>query len=243
MKKVYGLLTVLFLFASFSLVVAQNETNVSDESSLVVAPIPALYSDNLSNNVSIGEPVSSFKYGWEKFKLFFIRNETKRIQQELKLANWKLAEARKAAKDKDFAGAENALKAHEELLSKIGDEVNKLSESNRSLTPGLDEAISNHEERLSRLNTILQNSNLTDDQKSKIEERISKLENNTAHLNDIREKLRERRAEKISEFERRSEERIANQTERANRIESRIQNRTAERNRSEDIASGNQSED
>ncbi|VVB80340.1 Uncharacterised protein [uncultured archaeon] len=224
----FGMLALL-AFASFSLVLAENNTSnisVSDNTSLI-SPAPTLYSDNSSLNVSDDEQtVGAFRYGWENFKLFFMRNETNRIQQELRLANWKLAEARRDARNKDFNGTDNALREHDALISQIRDEVQKLKDSNQSLTPGLDQAISVHEERLARLNASLQNSNLTDDQRSKIEDRISKLENNTAHLDEVRAQVRERRSENLSEFENKTQNRIENQTERADRIVQRVQNRT-----------------
>ncbi|MBP7708124.1 hypothetical protein KA107_00425 [Candidatus Pacearchaeota archaeon] len=237
MKTQYIIFMALMLCASMGLVIAEENSSANDTA------IPTLYAINDTNvsfsNVSVetsdDEVHSGFRYGWEKFKLNFIRNETKHAERELQLARWKLAEAKFKARNGNFDGAEKALEDHDKLIADIQSKIERMQ--NGSLTPGLDRALEVHGERLSSLRLLLESSNLTDQQRAKIEMRVSKLENNTEHLSELRVEIENRGEDRL--------QRLENRTERVNesgdRVRERIENRS--RNGSNDSSEDDSSED
>lgn len=219
MKKIYGfgsLAILLVALFSFNLALAEE----GNATVVVSADV----------NSSINEQVpSNFRQGWEKFKINFIRNETIKAERELELARWKIAEAKFAAKNGDLDKAEKAMEKYDSLLLKIQERIEKLESKN--ITHRLDQAILVHEERLANLNLVLESANLTDEQRAKIEIRISKIENNTAHLEEVRIKIEEKRQEMILRLENKSD-----------RIEQRIEERDGKLKFREKIKYANGSE-
>ncbi len=224
MRTQYVILVALMLFASISFIAA--ESNISVNSTADVAA-------NISGDTSDDEVHSALRYGWEKFKLNFIRNETIKAERELRLARWKLAEAKFKANNGNFDGAEQALEDHDRLIEDVQSRIERMQ--NGSLTPGLDRALEVHGERLSSLKLLLESSNLTEQQRTKIEVRISKLEDNTEHLSELRIRIEDRREDKLQRRENRTE-RI---DERGDRVRERIRDRenSSDENDSDDNSS------
>ena len=227
-QYIFGLLAVLVIaMFSVSLALAQeNETNGSD---------------GLSGNISINSTVddivpSGFRYGWEKLKLNFVRNQTTKVEKELQLARWKIAEAKFKSKNGNFDGADKAMEDHDRLITDVQARIEKME--NKSLTPGLDRAIEVHEEKLANLKLLLESSNLTDKQRIKVDFRISKMENSTEHLSELRVKIGERREGQLAKFENRTT-RIE---DKGDRVRGRIDNKTISRNSSDD-SEDNETED
>ena len=207
----------IFIIGLFSISLAlaeENETNLIGDNSSADEAVP-----------------SKIKYGWEKFKLNFFRNQTIKVERELQLARWKIAEAKVAAKNGNVEKAEKIMEQHDAILARVQKRISNME--NKSLTPGLDQALQVHEQRLVNLNTILENSNLTDAQRVKIENRIAKLDNKTSQLEELRETISQKRQEKLERLENRTEK----IEERGNRVQQRIENKinkTNSNNNSED---------
>lgn len=238
MNKTYTLgLLAMFAIAVFSVTFVLAEENIA-----VSSPGPngeidystGLISDvDANNSVSDDETVSGFRYGWEKFKMGFIRNQTIKAERELQLARWKVAEAKFAMQRGNVEKAEKAMKAHDAILGKFQERIAKME--NKSLTPGLEQALNVHQERLANLNLVLQSANLTDEQKLKVEERISKLEDKNQQLGELRVKVGERRQIRLENFENKTQ-RIENAGDRVQqRMQNRTPNMTQNRNRTQEL--------
>ena len=86
-----------------------------------------------------------------------------------------------------------ALDAHDKIMNRIQDKINKLESGsdvkalNDSATKliGLERAIQVHEQRITFLSNALENANLTDAQRAKIESKISKAQNVTDKLSEL----------------------------------------------------------
>src|SRR3989344_7974285 len=148
-------------------------------------------SSNSTNGVAVNNTneyiPSNLRYGWENFKSGFIINKTAKIERKLMLANWKIAQSKKLFREGQIERAEKAIEKHDKLLDSLEKDLVRIE--NKSLTPGLDNAIKIHEERLKNLQSFLQNQNLTDKQREIVGKRIEKIINRTSHLEGIREKI------------------------------------------------------
>ena len=224
MNKLYtlGLLAMFVVgILSVSLTLAEeNTTNVAEP--MLISAQANVSIDGTNESISDDETVSGFKYGWEKFKMNFIRNQTLRVEMELKLAKWKIAEAKFAMRDGDVDRAERAMEAHDAILERLQERISKME--NKSLTPGLNRALQAHEERLANLTLLLENANLTEKQREKVTERISKIEDNNQKLENVQLKIEERRGEKIKKIE--------NMSQGIQASGDKIQERIRERNNS-----------
>jgi DNA repair exonuclease SbcCD ATPase subunit len=206
MKKIYGMFAMLLLVSAFAtpMVFAENESIEDSEDILREEPIL------ISPSPEEEKVPSAFRYGWEKFKLNFIRNQTVRAERELELARWKVAEARMAARNGNIERAEKAMAENEKLMERVQERVAKMD--NRSLTPGLDNAIQVHEQRMAGLNVALQNANLSEEQRVRLEALISRMDNVSETLEQNKERIQEQRQEKLEELQTRVEE-IQNRTQ------------------------------
>ncbi len=162
--------------------------------SVLAIPMTLAEEDNgdllISESLEEEQVPSAFRFGWEQFKLNFVRNQTIKAERELQLARWKIAEARVATKNGDISRAERAMEAHEQILQRVQERVSKMD--NKSLTPGLDNAIQVHEQRMSNLNVALQNANLSEEQRIRVEAQIGKMNNVTGVLEQNREMIQNR---------------------------------------------------
>lgn len=200
-KQVQVMLTALFTLAlmlgSLSFVMAEDTSN--DSSSAI-----ALYNDtsNLSEGIVIApapgivddfNETSSGRIGWEQLKIWLTFNQEKKAEMELKLADMRLNQARHAAKNNNTEAMEKAMEAHDRIIQRIQDRVQRMESSNDENSTkekigglyGLKNAIETHENRIAKLNAILQNENLTEQQRKVVEMRLEKAQNNTAHLQEV----------------------------------------------------------
>jgi len=200
-KQVKVMLTALFTLAlvlgTLSFVMAEDTSN---DSSSAIAP----YNDtsNLSEGIVISPaPVvvddfnetSSGRIGWEQMKIWFTFNQEKKTEMELKLADMRLNQARHAAKNNNTEAMEKAMEAHDRIIQRIQDRVQKMESKNDENSTkekigglyGLKTAIETHENRIAKLNAILQNENLSEEQRGVVEMRLERAQNNTAHLQEV----------------------------------------------------------
>lgn len=156
--------------------------------------------DTAEINDDLNESVSAGKVGWENFKLWFTFNNEKKAIQELKLARLRLIQAKVAAQSGNDDAMQKALDAHDRLIDRVklrvdtvnGESSGKGIRSSAEKLVGLARAIEVHEVKISKLNEILANANLTDEQRAKVEKRLSKVEENTAKLRDVQENKRDK---------------------------------------------------
>ena len=239
--KTYNITLIIFLAifaitACLALLSAEsNETDSSDAISLyndtsniseglVISPAPLNEETNLNGNYS------NWKYFWKNFQTNFMRNQTLKIERQLELANLKLIQAKMLLEKGNIKASEKALEQHDKLLDYVQERIEKME--NKSLTPGLDNAIAVHEMRLERLITLLNNSNLTEQNREVFERRINHLENITSHLENVRGKMEQRRENVISRLQNKSDK----SEDREDKIRNRIENRT---NNSNDVNQNN----
>jgi len=183
-------LMVTLVFATAS--VLAEDTVISGETSTSSA-IASEVNDNLN------ESVSGMKIGWENMKLWFTFNNEKKAIQELKIARLRLIQAKVAAQNGNTEAMQSALDAHDKLLERVkarvdsidGDSTKEGIKLSAAKLVGLERAIEVHEARISKLNEILASTNLTDEQRAKVEERLSKVENNTEKLRALEDKKME----------------------------------------------------
>jgi Ulp1 family protease len=111
----------------------------------------------------------------------------------LKLAKLELIKAKVAALNNNTKAMEKALEAHERIIARIQERINAIDgkatkagiQNSVSKLVGLERAIEVHEARIAKLNEILAGANLTDEQIAKIQARLEKAVNSTAHLKDV----------------------------------------------------------
>lgn len=198
------LMLFALMFATMSFVIAEDNATVSDsnQSDLLISPTPTLYSDNVSDNSSnleaeleMNESASTGDVVGQQFRVWFTFNQEKKAEAELQLAKLRLIQARIAAKNNNTDAMERAMDAHDRIMQRVQDrmgrldgssDLNGLNDSAVKLT-GLQRAIQVHELRVEYLQNVLNNSNLSEQQREKVELRLEKAQNNTAHLVQVSE--------------------------------------------------------
>lgn len=126
-------------------------------------------------------------------KSWFTFNQAKKAELELKLANMRLIQARIAAKNGNEKAMTKALEAHEKLINRVQERMGRIDgasdekglNASADKLVGLERAIQVHELKISRLSTLLENANLTEEQKAKIEAKIAKVQSVTSKLSDL----------------------------------------------------------
>jgi hypothetical protein len=152
---------------------------------------------NNEQTLQLNESVSDGQMMWKQVGLWFTFNQEKKIEKELELARLRLIQAKVAAKNNNPKAMEKALEAHEKILERIKERMGKL-ESGKDLNSsteklvGLERAIRVHEQRINFMNYLLLNANLSEEQKSKIEMKISKAKNVTARLSELNDEKKKR---------------------------------------------------
>lgn len=225
-----SLMAVLLIgmFAT-NLILADTNTSADDEQSL-----------NLDEDVSEGQIT------WKQMGLWFTFDQERKAEKGLELARLRLIQAKVAAKNNNSDAMEKALEAHEKILERVKERMSKIEDGkdiNESAVKlrGLDRAIQVHERRIAFLNGLLENANLTEDQRAKIELRIAKAENITARLSELNEEKKSRLQEKaILKYNLTEEESKKFVEDEDFRKEVKESSREERRNREQ---SGNESED
>ena len=237
-------IALALVFAVMPLALAENNTDLPEEPALI-APPPISIEDNSSQvnedneaDLELNESVGSGTILGQQIKLWFTFNKEKKMDQELKLARIRLIQANIAMKNNNTVAMEKALAAHERIMNKVeermnqikeGPKLNKLNDSAVKLV-GLERAIQVHERRIAFIQDKLENANLTDEQRSKLEARLEKAQNNTAHLVQISEDKKENIKNRLMTVGNLTEEQAQALVEqREETIEQKIQERKEQR--------------
>lgn len=204
MKKAIWILVPLLLLSIFAVAFAQenNTTNANQGAA----------SEQAAQDLNESD-AGSFKIGMQQLKVMFAFNQEKKANLELELARLRLIQAKIAAKKNNTVALQNAIDKHEKLMEKIRARINATSNKGGNVT-GLERAIEVHNRRITALNNILQNTNLTEEQRAKIEMKLGRAENVTAKLTALESGLEARKAGNITKNTTESEEQQSeNQTE------------------------------
>lgn len=199
MNKIYTIgLIAMFAIAMFSVSLALAEENATAPAEpMLISEQVNVSTDEIEADLGLNESVSNGEIAWKSFKLWFIFNQEKKINAELDLARLRLAQANRAAERNDTEAMEKAMDKHEKIMNKIQEQMAKFeigSDVNDSAEKllGLENAIGRHEQRIAFLNYVLENANLTDAQRAKVEERIARVENVTARLDDLQKEKQDK---------------------------------------------------
>lgn len=184
---------------SFAVMAEENESADLEEPNLIATEnitvsegtVDQITTDEI--NDELNESVGAGTVLGEKVKLWFTFNQEKKAQIELKIARLELIRARIAAQNNNTVAMEKALEAHNRLLEKVQARIEKLDgkatkqgvKDSVTKLVGLERAIQVHEARIAKLNEILANENLTEEQIAKVQARLDQAVNNTAHLKDV----------------------------------------------------------
>ena len=237
-------IALALVFAVMPLALAENNTDLPEEPALI-APPPISIEDNSSQvnedneaDLELNESVGSGTILGQQIKLWFTFNKEKKMDQELKLARLRLIQANIAMKNNNTVAMEKALAAHERIMNKVeermnqikeGPKLNKLNDSAVKLV-GLERAIQVHERRIAFIQNKLENANLTDEQRSKLEARLEKAQNNTAHLVQVSENKKENIKNRLMIVGNLTEEQAEELIEqREETIEQKIENKMQQR--------------
>lgn len=169
-----------------------GEDNSSSSTSNLISENPV--SEN-SSDLELNGSVSGGEITWKQLKLLLTFNKEKRIEGELELARLRLIQARMAADKNDSEAMLKAMEAHERIMQKVQERMNRLEDSsdgsklNESAEKllGLERAIQVHERRINFLNETLQNANLTDEQRARIEDKIAKAQDVNSKLDELQQ--------------------------------------------------------
>lgn len=231
------LIALALMFIAMPLILAENQTSDSETNNTLVIsppPVPTLYSDNNSfseGDLELNETVSAGRIFGQQMRVWFTFNQEKKIEAELQLARLRLIQANIAARNNNSVAMEKALDAHERIMNRTRDMMSKLDGSSdfkglndsAAKLVGLERAIQVHERRISFIQTKLNNSNLTDEQRTKLESRLEHAQNSTAHLVQVSEDRKTNLTERIMNLRNITEEQARNIVEqRQSRIEQRI---------------------
>ncbi len=227
---VTGLLALVLVLAVFPQVIAERPTECigSDNQSLegldcVISPAPTTIEES-------NETVTPAQLRRARWQIWFTFNKERKAERQLQLAEMELIRARMAALKNDSKALHEALKNHEELLEKVRATVQNrreknteegLNESATWLT-GIDRAIEVHENKITRLNILLsEGTNLTEEQKALIQEKINKTQESIEHLKEVQAEQGERVKKKFMAVENLTEEQVEG---KLNQIRNRVRN-------------------
>lgn len=141
--------------------------------------------------------VSSSTIFWRQVGLLFTFNQERKMEKEMVLAQLRLQQAEYATQNNMSQAAENALDKYGKLIDKAekrAELVQKVGNAGVSAMKlaAMDQAILAHQEKIAKLSSILENSNLTADQKVRLEEKVAHAENVTLHLQDVQSNKEEK---------------------------------------------------
>jgi len=183
---VYFVAIFLVLF-SFSFALAEN-TNDSNVSMLISAPV----ADDLS---SVSD-VSSGAVFWKEVGLWFTFNQERKMEKEMELAQMRLQQAEFATVHNRTQNAEKALEAYGKLIERVNKRGESIRANNASVgalkLAAMDQAILAHQQRLMKISDDLNNANLTEEQRVRLEERFAHAENVTGHLQEVQSEREEK---------------------------------------------------
>lgn len=186
---------------------------VADNAGASVSPIDNETASEIAEEMN--ESVGILDIGMKRMDIFFTLNQEKKAKKELNLARLRLIQARKAAKNNDTAAMEKAFEAHNRILEKVQARINAIDgvstkEGNQDSAEKLiamERAIQVHELRVQKLKDLIaSDSNLTEEQIARIEEKIDKAEANTAHLKEVQSAKKEKLKTKLMAVSNLSEE-------------------------------------
>jgi hypothetical protein len=206
MKTLIIGLMALLAISMFSFAMAEeNSTNIEEPN--ITQTVDQTTINEINDDLN--ESVNVLKVGWLKLDILLTLNQEKKAEKELKLARLELIRAKIAAKNNDTEAMENAINSHNRILERIqkrmdsidGESTKQGIKNSATKLVSLERAIQVHEARISKLNEILASENLTDEQRLMVQAKIEQAENNTAHLNEVKDANEEKLRTRLMEFQ------------------------------------------
>jgi hypothetical protein len=194
-----GIVALALMLLALPLILAEENVTcqISENATACLISSPPVESNNsiIEEELEMNESVSSGTILGQQLKIWFTFNQESKLEQQMKLARLRLIQANIAAKNNNSIAMEKALEAHERIMNKINESISKLEGKidlkglNNSAVKliALERAIQVHELRVEHLQYVLSNSNLTDQQREILENKLEKAQNNTNHLVEISE--------------------------------------------------------
>lgn len=140
--------------------------------------------------------ISSGKVFWKGVGLWFTFNQEKKMEREMELAQLRLQQAEFAAENNLTKKAEKSLEAYNRLVQKANkrSQLIQSKDANASIEKlaAMDQAILAHQARIEKLSNLLLNGNLTEEQKAKLQLKISHARNVTLHLQEVQSEKEEK---------------------------------------------------
>lgn len=204
-----GIIALVMILAIMPLALAEDTSSdaialYNDTSNLpdgmVISPAPADSSITEEAEDDLNEDVSSWQINRERIKNWFTFDQEKKAERELQIAKMLLVQAKIHARNNNTQAMEKSLEAHNRLVNRVKERVQNINgrsdekglRDNAEKLVGLERAIEVHEARITRLQTMLENENLTEQQKQVIEAQIERAQNNTADLAQIQLRQQEK---------------------------------------------------
>ncbi len=182
-----GFAALFLMLFSFSFALAED-TNDSDVPMLISAPV----ADDLSNVSDI----SSGTVFMKEVGLWFTFNQERKMEKEMELAQMRLQQAEFATLHNRTQNAEKALEAYGKLIERVNKRGESVQANNVSVSAlrlaAMDQAILSHQERLMKISSHLDNADLTEEQRVRLQERFAHAENVTGHLQEVQSEREER---------------------------------------------------
>ncbi|MBN1792505.1 hypothetical protein JW826_02365 [Candidatus Woesearchaeota archaeon] len=144
--------------------------------------------DEVDPGVTPDSPLYGIENAWDRMRLAFTFNKEKKAQKALMIAEERLAEFRVMAEKGKADKAEKARARYELFLQRsqeAAEDIGRAEDADGAMDAwrriaGLQNAVEAHRDHLAkvteRIETALQNGNLTDDQKAKLEAMLDKVE-------------------------------------------------------------------
>lgn len=199
-----------------------SESNISTEieeenGTSIILPSNVTIFDKYDPNLNNSLEGSAKGEKWLKTQIWFTFNQEKKSEMELQLARLMLIKAKIAAENNNSKAMEKALEAHQRIITKIESRTEKLDEGSKkqegiksyvNKVVGLEKAIAVHESRLENLQLIIEQSNLSETQIEKINEKINQSQQTIEHLQEVEAKKKEELKIKLRAVSNMSEEQI-----------------------------------
>ncbi|MCX6774560.1 MAG: hypothetical protein NTY99_00525 [DPANN group archaeon] len=229
MKNIIWLLVPLLLLSISAVAIAEGNETVQNQTTVLVNET-ATTAPEIINEGDLNTTTTSTDVTMQQLRVWFTFNQEKKAQQELELARLRLIQARMAEKHNDTTAMQKAMDAHEKIIDAVQARITAIKNKGGNIT-GLERAVQVHENRIEILNKLLARTNLTEEQKAKIEARIAHATNVTAKLQALEVKVEEIKQQAKEENKTVTEvvkEKLENKTKELNDTEE--QNETADLN-------------
>lgn len=200
---------LIAMFASFAVAqeailgvgdaVAIPDTNPATDTTTIPATLTDSSTTTTSAPTESAEKEPVFGVWGLRMRALLATDSEKKAEIELKIAEWYSRKAEQAAKNGNVEAASKNLDKYNKMMEKIQARVQKMDgakneagiKKSAEKLVGLERAIEVHQQRIDAFKQKLASGNLTPEQKTRLEEKLAKMETNTQKLTDLQAKKKE----------------------------------------------------